>query len=453
MRILHVSPRDKAGGAEKAAYDLFHAQRQRGYESCLAVGAKTLNDPDILEIPNNACRNPWARAWRTAQESLGDRRAHKLARMAGWVANLGELRRWYEWRRGIEDFNFPGTDRLLNLTPGKPDVIHAHNLHGAYFDLRSLAPLSQRVPIVLTLHDEWAFTGHCAYTFECARWETGCGNCPHLDTYPAIRRDGAGYNWRRKRDIYARSKLYVSAPSRWLLDKALSSMMKSAIVEAKVIPNGIDLNVFRPGNKQSARQSLGLPQNARIALFVANKSRSNKFKDYATMRAAINQIATQSYNQELIFLCVGEKREEEKIGAITIRYAGYQADPAKVAQYYQASDVYLHAAKSENFALVILESLACGVPVVATAVGGIPEVVEDELTGFLVPAGDSEMMAVRSLHLLNCGEISQRMANRAAESAKRRFDLDRHVDEYINWYSDILVGRKGQNDFWPPPTS
>src|SRR5215468_2508978 len=192
MRILHLSARDKAGGAEKVAYDLFRAQRQRGYESYLAVGAKALDDPNILEIPNNACRNPWARVWREAQASLDNRGVHKVARMTGWLANLGELGRWYEWRRGIEDFNFPGASHLFDLTPGKPEVIHAHNLHGAYFDLRLLAPLSQRVPVVLTLHDDWAFTGHCASAFGCGRWETGCGNCPDLETYPAVKRDNTG---------------------------------------------------------------------------------------------------------------------------------------------------------------------------------------------------------------------------------------------------------------------
>lgn len=446
LRVLHLSTSDKAGGAEKVAYDLFRAQRQRGYDAHLAVGVKKLSDPNISEIPNNVYRNLWARIWRAAQESLGNRCVHKLARMTGWLANLGELGRWSEWRRGIEDFNFPGTAHLFDLPPERPDVVHAHNLHGGYFDLRWLATLSHQVPVVLTLHDEWAFTGHCAYTFGCDRWEVGCGNCPDLGTYPAVKRDNTGYNWRRKRDIYSRSKLFVSAPSQWLLDKALRSVLRPAIVEAKTVPYGIDLAIFKPGGRNVARQQLGLPQEARVALFVANKTRSNPFKDYATMEAAVHKIAAQPGKQEIIFLCLGEEREERKIGSATFRHIGYQSDPAKVAQFYQASDVYLHAAKTESFGLVIAEALACGVPAVVTAVGGIPEVVEDKRTGFLIPPGDSDALADRVLQLLNDKSMRRTMSDWAAESARRRFDLNRHVDDYLNWYNDILVKRESFKD-------
>jgi glycosyltransferase involved in cell wall biosynthesis len=439
LRILHVNMQDRSGGGEKVAYDLFRTQRRRGHESYLAVGMKTLNDPDIFEIPNDACRNPWARVWRTSQTSLINRRLHKLARLSGWLANLGELGRWYEWRRGIEDFNFPGAAHLLDLAPGKPDVIHTHNLLGAYFDLRLLAPLSQRVPVVFTLHNEWAFTGHCACVFGCNRWEVGCGSCPDIETYPAIKRDNTSYNLRRKRDIYSRSRLFVSSPSRWLLDKALRSVLRPAIVEAKVIPHGIDLGTFRPGDRKLARQRLGLPQEARVALFVANGTRSNPFKDYATMEAAVEKIAARLNLRQLIFLCLGEEGAERKIGSATFRYAGYQADPPKVAQFYQASDIYLHAAKTESFGLVVSEALACGVPVVATAVGGIPEVVEDQRAGFLIPPGDSDAMASQAIRLLEDEPMRRKMSDWAAESARRRFDLERQVDEYLEWYRELAL--------------
>jgi glycosyltransferase involved in cell wall biosynthesis len=442
MRILHVSTRDKAGGAEKVAFDLFREQRRRGFASYLAVGEKTLSDPDILEIPNNAYRNPWANLWRATQTSLDRRRSHALARGIGWLANLGELRRWYEWRQGIEDFNYPGTAQLLNLPPNKPDVVHAHNLHGGFFDLRRLVEISHQVPVIFTLHDEWAFTGHCSYTFDCDRWETGCGNCPNLRTYPAIKRDGTDYNLRRKQEIYSRSDLYVSSPSHWLLDKALRSVMNPAIIESKVIPYGIDLNVFRPGNKQMIRQKLGLPQDAKIAIFVANKTHSNPFKDYATIEEAIRKIAAKEDRHRLIFLCVGEEKAEETIGSATIRYFGYQSDPTKVAEFYQSADLYLHAAKAESFGLVIAEAMACGVPAIATNTGGISEVVENGITGYLVPKGDSDMMADKTLYLLDHNEIWQVMADSASRSARRRFNLNRHVDDYMNWYRDILDKRQ-----------
>jgi glycosyltransferase involved in cell wall biosynthesis len=416
---------------------LFAAYRRRGFDSFLAVGNKELNHAGIIEVPNDLFRNPWARFWRTKQLSFARNKASSRARLAGWLANLGELERWQEWRSGVEDFHFPATARLLEILPRRPAIVHVHNLHGGYFDLRVLMEFSRRVPLVMTLHDEWLFTGHCACTFGCTRWEKECGACPDLKTYPAVRRDSTTYNLRRKHEIYSRSRLYVAAPSRWLLDKATRSILQAGIQQARVIPYGIDQTIFKPGDQRVARQELNLSQTAKIALFVANKARTNPYKDYATMEAAIQRMAARDPARELLFLCVGEEREEERIGRAAIRYYGYQTAPEKVARFYQAADVYLHAAHTDNFPNAVLEALACGTPVVATAVGGIQEQIEDGRNGFLIPAKDSEGMADRTLCLLNDDALRVRFSETAVEIAKQRFNLDRQAEEYLAWYRDL----------------
>src|SRR5262249_33071397 len=150
-------------------------------------------------------------------------RIRGVARASGWLRQLER-----GWRTpldavlGLEDFNYPATRALFRTPPDRPDIIHCHNLHGSYFDLQLLPPLSQAFPVVLTLHDAWLLSGHCALSFDCNRWQTGCGECPDLSIYPAIKRDSTAYNWRRKRDILARSRLYVATPSRWLMDRVKS---------------------------------------------------------------------------------------------------------------------------------------------------------------------------------------------------------------------------------------
>ena len=109
------------------------------------------------------------------------------------------------------------------------------------------------MPTVLTLHDAWLLSGHCAHSFDCERWKTGCGECPDLTIEPAIRRDATADNWVRKRDIYARSRLYVATPSPWLMGRVEQSMLAPAVEQARVIPNGVDLSVFRPADKRSIR--------------------------------------------------------------------------------------------------------------------------------------------------------------------------------------------------------
>jgi glycosyltransferase involved in cell wall biosynthesis len=87
---------------------------------------------------------------------------------------------------------------------------------------------------------------------------------------------------------------------------------------------------------------------------------------------------------------------------------------------------------------VILEALACGTPVVATSVGGIPEQIEDGVTGFLTPPGDPLAMARRIEQLLSDYTLRQRLSVSAVDAARRRFDLNRQVDDYLAWYREII---------------
>jgi len=447
LRILQVSTADIAGGAERVAWNLFQAYRQRGLRSWLAVGYKRSHDPDVLLIPNDGYRSRWARTWFTIGNILSPLvgRVRGAGRLRSWLHLVGQPRRLLEIQRGYEDFDFPGTWQLLDLPPEHPDILHCHNLHGGYFDLQALPWLSHQVPTVLTLHDVWLLTGHCAHSFDCERWKTGCGECPNLAIYPAIKRDATAYNWRRKRDIYAKSRLYVATPSRWLMQNVEQSMLAPAIVEARVIPNGVDLMIFHPGDRREARAVLGILQDARMLLFVGNRTRSNLWRDYVTLEAAVKRVAERLPNERIVLVCLGEEQKPERIGRAEVWFIGYQKDPITVARFYQAADIYLHAAKAETWGLTITEALACGTPVVATAVGGIPEQVEDGITGFLVPPGDVKAMAETITMLLTDDALRMRLGRDAAEIAQRRFDLDRQVDDYLAWYQAILQHEHLQN--------
>jgi glycosyltransferase involved in cell wall biosynthesis len=119
-------------------------------------------------------------------------------------------------------------------------------------------------------------------------------------------------------------------------------------------------------------------------------------------------------------------------------------DPQAVACYYQVADVYVHAARADTFPNTVLEALACGTPVVATAVGGISEQVEDARTGFLVPAGDAAALAVRLRHVLSEDALRRGMGIQAAAAARRRFDLHRQAAAYLEWYHELVPQRAVQ---------
>lgn len=441
LRIQQISTADLAGGAEKIAWNLHHRYRELGHDSWLMVGdRRTIDVAQVVALPNEKERGRWARFWRHTGDRLAplEGRLPGAGRVRGILSQrIGQPARFWKRWRGQEDFDFPASWRLLDLTPRPPDIVHCHNLHGGYFDLRALPWLSNRTPTLVTLHDAWLLTGHCAHSFDCERWRTGCGSCPDLSIPPAIQRDATGYNWRRKRGIYARSRLHVATPCHWLMRKVEQSILAPAVAERRVIPNGVDLEIFRPAGRGEARAKLGIPQETRVFLFVANGIRDNVWKDFATMRAAVARIAETLHGETTLFLALGENSPPEQCGRATVQFVPHCRDERSVAGYYQAADTYLHAARADTFPTTILEALACGTPVVASAVGGIPEQVREGVSGFCVPVGDCEAMAARAVQLVKSESVRRRFGEDAARDAARRFGLRRMAQNYLDWYGEL----------------
>jgi glycosyltransferase involved in cell wall biosynthesis len=440
LRIVQVNTVDVRGGAEQVAVNLLTAYRARGHASWLAVGEKHSDDPNIRLLPNDAMRGRWARFWQGVAGNLqpatsASRVATVLGRLAGALAEPDRRLAYY---LGREDFDFPGTRRLLALAEERPHVVHAHNLHGGYFDLRQVPWLSHQVPLVLTLHDAWLLSGHCAHSFECDRWHTGCGHCPDLSIYPAVRRDATAYNWRRKRAIFARSRLFVATPSRWLMRRVEESILAPAIDESRVIPNGIDLSVFRPADRHAARAALGLPPDAPVLVATGIEAARSAWKDLRVLREAVRRLAEHWAGPPIHLLVLGATAPNEQHVGAAIRFVPYRRDPREVATYLQAADVYVHAARADTYPLAVLEAMACGTPVVASAVGGIPEQVDDGRSGFLVPVGDAAALAACLQMVLSDESLRSRLGVRAAERAQRSFDFERQVDAYLDWYTELV---------------
>jgi glycosyltransferase involved in cell wall biosynthesis len=188
------------------------------------------------------------------------------------------------------------------------------------------------------------------------------------------------------------------------MDKVNQSMLKPGMIASKVIPNGVDLKIFQPADQAEARRELGLPPDAKILLFTANGIRRNIWKDYQTLQYALKEIAKTG--AKALCIALGETAPPERIGDVEIRFVPYQNDPNRIARYYQAADLYVHAARADTFPNTVLEALACGTPVVASAVGGIPEQVIEGRTGFLTQVGDAPALAglvIELLAMIDCG--------------------------------------------------
>lgn len=238
------------------------------------------------------------------------------------------------------------------------------------------------------------------------------------------------------------------------MQKVEESILAPAIVEARVIPNGVDLSIFYPAEKSTAREALGIPLGAKVLLFTANGIRRNIWKDYETMRVSVSRVAETAEGDKILFLALGESAPSELIGRATVQFVPYQKEQRVVSLYYQAADVYIHAARADTFPNTILEALACGTPVVATAVGGIPEQIRameweahpggfpsyrsKEATGLLTPPKNPEAMARALWILLKDREMRAQLGENAVRDARGRFDLNMQVGAYLEWFEEIL---------------
>lgn len=310
-----------------------------------------------------------------------------------------------------------------------PDIIHLHNIHGGYFQTNLLPKLANIAPIVWTFHDMFPITGHCAYSFECEKWKTGCDNCERLDIYPAIKKDRTNTLWNHKNKIFNSADFTIITPSLWLKKCVEESFLKNK--DTRLIYNGIDLETFKKTDKHEAKKELGLPQDKKIVLFSANGGVKNPFKGGEFVFEAFEKLKNRN---DILFLNIGGKNEEKSENWLDF---GYVKDPQTIAKLYSAADIYLFPTLADNCPLTAIESLACGLPVVTFETGGVPEIVENNKTGFVVEYKNGKMLTSALEKLLDDDNLREKMAENAVEASKK-FSSKRMALEYSKLYEELL---------------
>jgi glycosyltransferase involved in cell wall biosynthesis len=456
QRIVHINNSDDRGGAARIVMDVHLHALHMGLESHVLVGHRSSDCPHVTEfsrVPNTT----WGRLVYHVSGGVA-RRTDAIGKAMRAVA---EPRRYAQSALcrylGISVFDYPWTHRISQAVPWRPEIIHLHNVHGAYFDLRALPGISNEWPVVMTLHDMWLLTGGCAHSLDCQQWKTGCTACGCRSGGCPSRRRTVAHNWRVKKSILHQCRLHIITPSQWLMDQVLQSHIGKTAVGTEVIHNGVDTAVFCPGRQGQARVKLGLPPNAWVLLFCANNAKTNPWKDYASVRKAAAVVAQRIPAKRTILIVMGDQGGDSNDEMLEIRHIPYVSDANKVADYYRAADLYLHAAHADTFPTTVLESLACGTPVVATAIGGIPEQVKSlrasvpgtlgqhtsgSTTGILVRHGDPIGMAGACVHLLRDIGIRSRMSVQAVRDVVERFTIERQVSRYIEFYERTLAEKQ-----------
>ena len=359
-----------------------------------------------------------------------------LAEPSVWVARLTTVLKIEPWRRFVQR---RWSARLAEaLATFRPDVIHAHNLHGAGWDIELMARCQALAPTVWTLHDAWALTGSCAFPMECRKYETACDRrCPQLGQYPTLPAHMIGPAHRRRRRFYAtRPRLALVAPSAWLA--ALARAVVGPAVPVLRISNGLPTAIFASPSRAECRRALGLDDDGRPTALVVAQFWDQERKGLPLLIEALRRLRPAPMRLTLL----GRGRPFEPPAGIEVRYVQEAGGDPFLALVYGAADLLIHPSLADNQPLAVAEALAAGLPVVALPVGGVPEMVRPGRTGWLAAAPTAEALAGAIGAALAARAEWPAYAERCRAEARQEYDLDRQAARYERLLAAFAGGRR-----------
>jgi len=411
MKITHLNTHDLIGGAERASYNLCQGLREVGEDVNLFVGKKVSQQPWIYE-----------RSLRRGEGKLY------------WYLH-------YKWGLTETCFLSPFYDVLTHSAFLGRDIIHIHNLHGSYWNFLTLPILSRRSRIVFTPHDEWPNTGDCAYTYSCQKWKAECGDCPQVGNYALGFKDRTYVNKKLKDMVLGSCPMTVVVESKWLKDQiAKTRWGKNKQIE--VIPNGVDVELFRPMSKEEARGRLNI-DNRKIWLLVFLPRVEDPRKGVRETLSAIRKL--HSKNDIGVMLVGGDGKEEFILPYEIYRKAQISCNQ-ELRLHYCAADVFILGTKSDNQPLSVIEAMCCGTPVIATQVGGVTEMIEEDFNGWLISESDIPIMERTIVKAISNPLHLRDMSSDCAKAAREKYSLKKHISAHISLYRKLLNSEDSQRE-------
>jgi glycosyltransferase involved in cell wall biosynthesis len=400
MKILHINQSDIEGGAAIAGYRLHQGLVAQAIDSKLLVGTKKTRSHLVVATKKN--------------------RIQKLTYQIGYRIGLDNL-------STFSSFNL-SKDPIYQ----EADLLNLHNLHGNYFNYLALPKLTATKTSVFTLHDMWSFTGQCFYSYECQKWQTSCGGCPHLNT----KRDLSQLEQRLKHWAYQRSNLEIVAPSQWLTQLARQSMLNRFQIHH--IPYGIDINSYQPLDSERCRNLLGIPQHKHVLMFGATDI-SDARKGGDLLHQALQSLpGSIKANCFLLIMGNGGEVLAKDVGMPSIELGFVSNDKLKSIAY-SAADLFLFPTRADNLPLVLQESMACGTPMVSFNIGGVPDLVRPNQTGYLAVPENIDDFRNGIIELLEDKNLRQQMREKCREIVVAEYSLELQAQRYIKLYQDILA--------------
>ncbi len=312
------------------------------------------------------------------------------------------------------------------------DVIHIHWFNQGYLSLNSLKKLLRlNKRIVWTLHDMWAFTGGCHYSGDCENYKINCGNCKFLK-HPGYQ-DLSTWVHKKKSIIFEGSNIQFVTCSNWLAETAKASSLLENF-EIKSIPNPIDTSVYSPKDKSIVRKKLGLPLDKKLLLFgSANIFDERKGLNYLV--EALNKLDKKEplFQNELEIIMFGKSNEQLiKQFSYKVNNLGIINGDENIADLYSAADLFVLPSLEDNLPNTIMESLACGTPVVAFNTGGIPEMIDHKENGYLAEfkSVDDLLNGIQFVLNENSGKLNEASVKKVKAFYSQKIVSDKYLDSY-----------------------
>lgn len=410
MKVLVVNTYDISGGAARAAYRLHQALQSEGVESYMLVQSKKSDDHTIIGPET------------TIQKKLYLRRP---------ILDSFPLRLYKNRTRTLfSPAWLPFSGMVDRINASDADIVHLHWIAAGMIRIEDIAKIKK--PIVWSLHDMWAFTGGCHYDEECSKYKYECCSCPVLGSKKV--NDLSRSVFARKQQTFGKiNNLTIVGLSHWLVDCASQS---SLFANTRVVnlPNPIDTTKFMPVNKVQARMTLNLPADKKLVLYGAMSATSDPRKGYIELVKALGTLQNSGDTELLVF---GSSRPDNELQCgFETHYLGH-VDDDSLHLLYCAADVMVVPSLQENLSNAIMESLACGTPVVSFNIGGNRDLIDHKQNGYLAEPFIATDLAEGIRWVINSPNY-EALSKNAREKVLRCFESKVVAKRYIELYKSVL---------------